>query len=83
MNMLAFTPLYDPLFALYPHLADNWLWMVLPLVIAISVVYKCTRVKTLKDLPRDAGVMCAQILVVMAFAAVVLACGYWAYLRWA
>lgn len=83
MSVLSFTPLYAPLFALYPHMADNWLWMVLPLVIAISVVYKCTRVETLKALPKDAAIMCAQILVVMAFAAVVLASGYWAYLKWA
>ena len=35
----------------------------------------------LQDLPRDAVIMSAQMLLVMAFAAVVLASGYWAYLR--
>jgi hypothetical protein len=81
--ILAFRPLYDPLFALFPHMDDHWLWMVIPLVVAISVVYKGTRVKELKDLPRDAAIMCAQVMIMMAFAAVVLACGYWAYVKWA
>ncbi len=80
-HLLAFTPLYDPLPALYPGMSDQWLWMVLPLVIAISVVYKATRLERLKDLPRDAAIMSAQMLLVMAFAAVILASGYWAYLR--
>jgi len=80
-NLLAFTPLYDPLPALYPGMSDQWLWMVLPLVVAISVVYKTTRLEHLKSLPRDAAIMSAQMLLVMAFAAVLLACGYWAYLR--
>ena len=78
---LAFTPLYDPLPALYPGMSDHWLWMALPLVVAISVVYKTTRVEHLWELPREAAVMSAQMLVIMAFAAVILACGYWSYLR--
>ncbi len=82
-NGLAFTPLYDPLYALFPWMSDYWLWMVVPLVLAISVVYKGTRVTTLKSLPKDAAIMSAQIVVVMALAGVVLACGYWAYLKWA
>ena len=82
MTTLAFRPFYDPLFALFPHLSDHWLWMVIPLVVAISVVYKCTRVKDLKLLPRDAAIMGEQIVVVMALAAVVLAAGYMAYLKW-
>ena len=80
-NLLAFTPLYDPLFALYPRMSDNWLWLAIPLVMAISIVYKGTRVQSLTTLPKDAAIMCAQIVVVMAFAAVVLAGGYWMYLK--
>jgi hypothetical protein len=83
MNILAFIPLYDPLFALYPHLSEYWLWLVIPLVIAISVVYKCTRVADLRHLPRDAAIMSAQIVVVMAFAAVLLYIGYFTYVKYA
>jgi hypothetical protein len=80
---LAFTPLYDPLTALYPGLSDQWLWLLLPLVVIISVVYKCTRIADLRKLPRDAAVMSAQIVVVMAFAAVLLYFGYYAYVKYA
>jgi len=80
-GLLAFTPLYDPLFALYPRMSDHWLWLALPLVLAICIVYKGTRVQTLKALPKDTAIMCAQIVLVMAFAAVALASGYWMYLK--
>ena len=83
MNFLAFQPLYDPLPALYPHMSDHWLWMVIPLVLVISVVYKCTRVTSLKDLPKEAAIMSTQITVVMAFAAVLLIFGYWGYVKYA
>ena len=80
-GLLAFTPLYDPLFALYPRMSDHWLWLAIPLVLAVSIVYKGTRVQSLKTLPKDAAIMCAQIVLVMAFSAVVLASGYWMYLK--
>ena len=81
MHLLAFTPLYDPLTALFPGLSDFWLMLVLPLVVAISVVYKCTRIERLADLPKEAAVMSVQIIVVMLFAALILAMGYWGYVR--
>ena len=81
-GLLAFTPFYDPLFALFPQMSEHWLWLALPLVLAICIVYKGTRVQTLKALPKDAAIMCAQIVLVMAFAAVALAGGYWMYLKY-
>ena len=78
---IAFTPLWDPLFALYPGMSEQWLWLAIPLVIVISLVYKCTRVTELRSLPKEAAIMSAQVVVVMAFAAVVLGAGYWAYVR--
>jgi hypothetical protein len=81
MNLLAFTPLYDSLPALYPGMSDHWIWFVIPLVVAISVVYKATRLEKLRDLPREATVMTAQMLIVMVVAAAILTGGYWAYLR--
>jgi hypothetical protein len=80
-QMLAFTPLYDPLPALYPGMSDHWIWLVIPLVLAISIVYKTTRLEKLADLPREAAVMTAQMLIVMVVAAALLSGGYWAYLR--
>ena len=83
MNMLAFVPLYDPLPALYPGMSEQWLWLVIPLVVAISVVYKCTRVLSVKTLAREAIVMSVQLIGVMIFAGFVLGFGYWAYLKYA
>jgi hypothetical protein len=83
MILPAFIPLYDPLYALFPRMGEFWLWLVIPLVLVISVVYKGTRVESLKTLPRDASVMIGQLIVVMGIAAFVLACGYWTYLHFA
>jgi hypothetical protein len=71
-HLLAFTPLIDPLPALYPGLDDYWLWFVIPLVIAISIVYKGTRVATIRRLPAEAGLMAAQILILMVVASIAL-----------
>jgi hypothetical protein len=83
MILLAFAPLYDPLYALHPRMGEYWLWLAIPLVLIISVVYKGTRVDSLKALPREAGIMVGQLIIVMGVAAFVLACGYWTYLHFA
>jgi hypothetical protein len=83
MILLTFQPLYDPLYALFPHMDDFWLWLAIPLVIVISVVYKATRVDSLKSLPKDAGIMILQLILVMGVAAAILASGYWTYLHFA
>jgi hypothetical protein len=83
MPMLAFMPLYDPLYALHPRMGEYWLWLAIPLVFMISVVYKGTRVESLKSLPREAAIMIGQLIVVMGVAAFILACGYWTYVHFA
>jgi hypothetical protein len=79
--ILAFTPFFDPLPALYPGMDEYWLLLVIPLVLAISMVYKATRLKDLRRLPKDAAVMSVQILVMMVFAAAALGGLYWAAIR--
>jgi len=81
MTVLAFRLLIDPLTALYPGLSDYWLLLVLPLVVAISVIYKGTRIKELRRLPREVGVMTMQIVLLMVVAAGVLGGIYWAWVR--
>ncbi len=78
---LAFTPLYDPLPALFPAMDDYWLWLVVPLVVAISLVYKGTRVAKLQTLAREAAVMSLQILLLMGVAAMALSAAYWVAVR--
>jgi len=80
-HLLAFTLLYDPITAIYPGLSAYWLWLVLPLAAAISVVYKGTRVEHLKDLTLQAGIMTVQLILVMVLAAALLALWYWGYVH--
>jgi hypothetical protein len=81
MIALAFIPFYDPLPALFPNLDEYWLWLVVPLVVAISLVYKGTRIEHLRRLPWEATIMSVQILMLMVVAAILLASGYWAAIR--
>ena len=45
------------------------------LVLAISIVYKCTRIEDVRKLPAQAVIMTGQVLIVMVFTAVLLAVG--------
>ncbi|MGP1310919.1 MAG: hypothetical protein ACTS27_12045 [Phycisphaerales bacterium] len=56
-SVLAWTPFLDPLPA---H--SWWLLLIVPLVLGVSFAYKAVRVPELKDLPRETGVMFAQVL---------------------
>ena len=79
--ILAFIPLLDPVSALFPNMSNYWLLLVLPLVIAISIVYRCTRTQSLRSLPKEATVLSIEILFFMVLAAFLLAVGYYAYIR--
>ena len=81
MNLLAFTPLYDPLTALYPGMSQYWMWLVVPLVLVISIVYKCTRIEKLSEWPRTSVVMATETIIMMVIAAMLLAATYWLYVR--
>jgi hypothetical protein len=76
LQLLAFTPLFDPLTALYPGMDDYWLWLAIPLVLAISIIYKGTRVEKLRQLPLAVGILSFEILIGMAFAAFALGLFY-------
>lgn len=64
MNLLAYVPLRDPI-----PVGEYWLVLLLPLVIAIAVVYKTIKVYDLSRLPREAAVLSAQIVGFMILAA--------------
>jgi hypothetical protein len=81
MMLLAFVPLYDPLPALFPNYDEYWLWLVVPLVVAISIVYKGTRIEKLRRLPWETVVMSVQILALMVVASIMLGAAYWAAIR--
>ncbi|MCC6579137.1 MAG: hypothetical protein IT440_01760 [Phycisphaeraceae bacterium] len=67
LPLLAYRPFLDPL-----PLHEQWLAMLLPLVIAISVVYKTIKLEHLSELPRQAALLSAQILAFMVLVAAAL-----------
>lgn len=63
--LLAYRPFLDPL-------PIDGYWLLLPLVIAIAVVYKTIKVDDLVRLPREATILATQIMIFMVLAAVAL-----------
>jgi len=68
MWVLAYTPLVDPL----PY-EPYWLVLLLPLVLAIALVYKAIKSPTLATLPQQAVRLAGEILMFM----VLIAAGLW------
>ncbi|HUO08840.1 MAG TPA: hypothetical protein VM008_11105 [Phycisphaerae bacterium] len=81
ISTLAYTIFFDAITSLFPNMDEYWLLLVIPLVVAITLVYKGTRMKELRTLPRDATIMSVQILVLMVFAAAALGGLYWIAVR--
>ena len=50
-----------------------WPWLLLPLCIAVSVVYKSIKCRSMREVPREAAVITIWIIFGMIGAAVVLA----------
>jgi hypothetical protein len=66
----AYRPFLDPLPAWQN---SRWPWLLIPLCIAVSVVYKCARCKSMKEVPRETASITVTIIVCMVAAAAVLA----------
>lgn len=71
---LAAWPLHHPL-----PLDSYWLWLLLPLIAAIAIVFKTLKVKDLRDVPKQAAYLFAQIVVFLALAAGAI----WLIVTWA
>jgi hypothetical protein len=73
--VLAYTPFSDPL----PIWVRNWIWplLLLPLCLALSVVYKSIRCHSMKQVPRQAAELFIMIVVGMFLAAMALAGVAW------
>jgi hypothetical protein len=66
----AWTPFLDPI----PVWADSvWPWLLLPLAIAVSIVYKSIKCRSVRQVPREATVITVWIILGMIAAAIVLA----------
>lgn len=67
LPLAAFQPFLDPL-----PLWDYWPWLLLPLAVGISVVYKSIKCRTMATVPVEAGAIALWIVGGMIFAAAVL-----------
>jgi len=65
--ILAYRPFLEPL-----PIDDYWVWLVIPLVLAICIVYKTIKDDDLRKLPRQAASLTAQVLIFMVLAATAL-----------
>jgi len=64
---LGFRPFLEPL-----PLDLYWMFLLIPMVVAISVVYKTIKTDRLRKIPRESAVLSAQIVAFMALAAAAL-----------
>ncbi len=69
MHLLAYTPFMQPL----PGLWDYWAWLLLPLCLGVSVVYKAIKVRNMRKVPIQALMIALYILISMAAAGAALA----------
>ena len=68
--ILAWRPFLDPI----PIWSNAvWPWLLLPLTIAVSLVYKSIKCRTMRQVPREATGIAVWIVLGMVIAAVVLA----------
>ena len=51
---------------------DYWIWLLIPLCLGVSIVYKAIRIERLADVPKQALIITLWILGGMAAAAVAL-----------
>jgi hypothetical protein len=68
---LAYMPFFDPL----PIWVQPWLWplLLLPLCLAVAIVYKCVKCRTMEQLPREAAGLFITIVLGMVLTAAALA----------
>lgn len=66
--MLAYTPFVTPL-----PIWDGWIVLLLPLSVAVAIVYKSIKCHSMNQVPREAAAITIWILIGFAIAALVLA----------
>lgn len=75
-GLLAYTPLVTPL-----PVWDYWAWLIIPLCVAVSVVYKTIKCRYVWQIPREALFITVWILLSMAGVAIGLQVVYWLMVR--
>ena len=67
MHTLAYRPFLEPI-----PLEGFWLLLLVPLILAVAIIYKSVKIENMALLPRQAVMMAAQILAFMVMAAAAL-----------
>jgi hypothetical protein len=67
-NLLAYTPFIQPL----PGVWNYWAWLLLPLCIGVSVVYKAIKAPSMARVPIESTLITIYILLSMGAAAIAL-----------
>ena len=71
---LAWRPFLEPL-----PIDAAWLWLCVPLVLGVAVVYKTIKLPDLRDLPRESLKLAGQVLLFMTLAAGALTLLTWMF----
>jgi len=69
MSLLGYTPFLQPI----PGLWNEWIWLLLPLCLGVSVVYKSIKCQSMRAVPLQALLITIYILLSMAVAGAALA----------
>ena len=67
MHTLAYRPFLEPI-----PLEGFWLLLLVPLILAVAIIYKSVKIENMALLPRQVVMMAAQILAFMVMAAAAL-----------
>ena len=67
LTSLAYRPFLEPL-----PIDDVWMWLLLPMAVFVSLVWKTIRLGDVRDIPRHTAMMTSQIIIFFAIAAAVI-----------
>ncbi len=71
LQVLAYRPFLDPLWGAWSN--GVWPFLLIPLCVAVSVVYKSIKCRSMSDVPKQAAQITVWIILGMIFAGLVLA----------
>jgi hypothetical protein len=77
VSLLAFKPFVQPL-----PVWDYWQWLLIPLCIAVSVVYKTVKCRHVRQIPREAASITLWIILAMIGVAAGVLLVYKFFVEW-
>ncbi len=75
--LASYTPLLQPL-----PLWDYWVWLIIPLCVAVSVVYKTIKCQHVHQIPREAAGITLWIITAMIGVAAGVWLTYMVFVQW-